>query len=534
MLFSRKNIIRTGKKPLYAASKVLNVSSSTASSAFAKCWVHGTNKTSAIFRTVKNQGLRRVYSTSSGNSSEGGPSGGSGRVPFYRKLVEAWTSTPVVWYPIPIAVGAILLVAIQYRKKSRRASTEVQVDEEGRDIIKLRGPWQVHVLGALPLRNMSRLWGYLNSLELPPWFRPIGFRVYAYAFGCNLDEIEPSDLRAYHSLGDFFYRKLKPGVRPVDNAVLVSPADGRVLHFGKVTDLRVEQVKGITYSLDALLGVERPESPPPTPIPSHRDNMPLVDDQEFANVNGIEYSLGQLIGDSAPSTPRSEEPTTKKFGDQTDASVVDADRNMKETIAHDASVALEVGLGSGSRVLKPSVGNLRPGNSLFFTVIYLAPGDYHRFHSPTAWVVEKRRHFVGELFSVSPYIAKRLENLFVLNERVALLGRWTYGFFGMVPVGATNVGSIKVNFDSTLRTNERGPLPPPGTYSEAVYSAASPILNGQPLLPAQEMGGFCLGSTIVLVFEAPETFKFSIENSQKVRVGQKLGDVVRPLKAMSE
>ena len=76
-------------------------------------------------------------------------------------------------------------------------------------------------MGALPLRNLSRLWGYINSLELPVWLRPIGFRLYARAFGCNLEEIEIEDLTQYKSLGDFFYRKLKDGVRPVANAPLV-------------------------------------------------------------------------------------------------------------------------------------------------------------------------------------------------------------------------------------------------------------------------------------------------------------------------
>jgi len=38
---------------------------------------------------------------------------------------------------------------------------------------------------------------------------------------------------------------------------------------------------------------------------------------------------------------------------------------------------------------------LREGNQLYFVVIYFAPGDYHRFHSPTNWVAESRRHFAG-------------------------------------------------------------------------------------------------------------------------------------------
>jgi len=326
----------------------------------------------------------------------------------------------------------------------------------------------------------------------------------------------------------------------------VSPADGKVLHFGTIKDLRVEQVKGITYSLDALLGVERyiPGSPSSTStlvrLPPNPDHS-VVDDHEFANVNGIEYSLDQLLGTSEPSTPGDATPTTPepkppkdpdhppptKHGEQIDASV-EQEGTMADTLAHEASVAFEMGMrpSLGERKRSTSGTSVKEGNSLFFTVVYLAPGDYHRFHSPTAWVVEKRRHFMGELFSVSPYMAKRLENLFVLNERVALLGRWKYGFFGMVPVGATNVGSIKINFDTELRTNIRGPRPPPGTYTEGIYTSASTILHGQPLRPAQEMGGFCLGSTIVLVFEAPKTFEFQVQAGQRVKVGQRLGDVV--------
>jgi phosphatidylserine decarboxylase len=49
----------------------------------------------------------------------------------------------------------------------------------------------------------------------------------------------------------------------------VSPADGKVLHFGRISGAKVEQVKGMSYSLDALLG--KTDSP----------GTPAAEDVEF-------------------------------------------------------------------------------------------------------------------------------------------------------------------------------------------------------------------------------------------------------------
>ena len=121
-------------------------------------------------------------------------------------------------------------------------------------------------------------------------------------------------------------------------------------------------------------------------------------------------------------------------------------------------------------------------------------------------------------------MAQRLPNLFLLNERVALLGRWRHGFFGMVPVGATNVGSIRINFDRELHTNVTEGATH-GTVAAATYDTASRLLGGQPLAKGDEMGGFLLGSTIVLVFEAPDNFDFNVGAGDKVHVGEALGAV---------
>jgi phosphatidylserine decarboxylase len=93
----------------------------------------------------------------------------------------------------------------------------------------------------------------------------------------------------------------------------------------------------------------------------------------------------------------------------------------------------------------------------------------------------------------------------------------------MIPVGATNVGSIHVNFDKDLRTNNLLREKPDGSYAEATYTNSSKLLNGHALHKGEEMGGFSLGSTVILVFEAPKSsVEFCVEEKGKVQVGQPL------------
>lgn len=64
--------------------------------------------------------------------------------------------------------------------------------------------------------------------------------------------------------------------------------------------------------------------------------------------------------------------------------------------------------------------------------------------------------------SVNPGVARLVKELFCLNERVALTGKWQHGFFSLTAVGATNVGSIRVYFD---KVSEAAHLSAPQAHS---------------------------------------------------------------------
>eukprot|EP00354_Favella_ehrenbergii_P004379 CAMPEP_0170471716 /NCGR_PEP_ID=MMETSP0123-20130129/13886_1 /TAXON_ID=182087 /ORGANISM="Favella ehrenbergii, Strain Fehren 1" /LENGTH=105 /DNA_ID=CAMNT_0010739543 /DNA_START=405 /DNA_END=719 /DNA_ORIENTATION=- len=64
------------------------------------------------------------------------------------------------------------------------------------------------------------------------------------------------------------------------------------------------------------------------------------------------------------------------------------------------------------------------GNKLMYLVVYLAPGDYHRYHSPASFTANYRRHIPGYLEPVDPRYLKGHQDVLKSNERVNLLGDW--------------------------------------------------------------------------------------------------------------
>eukprot|EP00050_Salpingoeca_kvevrii_P017279 m.63635 g.63635 ORF g.63635 m.63635 type:complete len:197 (-) comp7468_c0_seq3:115-705(-) len=166
---------------------------------------------------------------------------------------------------------------------------------------------------------------------------------------------------------------------------------------------------------------------------------------------------------------------------------------------------------------------------LFFSLLHARTGDYHHYHSPCEWHAQTLRHFPGDLFSVAPSVAALVKGLFSFNERIVLEGTWQHGFFSYTAVGAYNVGSMTVTCDPELRTNRPGRYKQGDVYCKDLHSSAIPAENidseGFRFGKGERVGAFRLGSTVILLFEAPEDFTFSIKNNQKLKYGEPLGSV---------
>lgn len=104
-------------------------------------------------------------------------------------------------------------------------------------------------------RSLSRLVGALADLHLPRPLRAPLYRTWARAYDVDLSEPR-LDLADHPSLGAFFVRRLKPGLRPLpeDPALLPSPCDGRLQACDSIERGTILQAKGRPYPVAELLG----------------------------------------------------------------------------------------------------------------------------------------------------------------------------------------------------------------------------------------------------------------------------------------
>lgn len=152
-----------------------------------------------------------------------------------------------------------------------------------------------------------------------------------------------------------------------------------------------------------------------------------------------------------------------------------------------------------------------PKNDLYYCIVYLAPGDYHRIHSSNDATVTSRYHAPGVVLSVAPWFLKRYPNVFSENERVVLRGFWKHGFYSLTAVSAFNVSNIKLCFDEEVLTNQYGQLsaqyPYPAPKAGAAGVDEKLTRHGleryydKPLQLTKglEIARFELGSTVVLI-----------------------------------
>eukprot|EP01112_Ceratiomyxa_fruticulosa_P022682 TRINITY_DN839_c0_g1_i1.p1 TRINITY_DN839_c0_g1~~TRINITY_DN839_c0_g1_i1.p1 ORF type:complete len:444 (-),score=86.24 TRINITY_DN839_c0_g1_i1:30-1361(-) len=358
--------------------------------------------------------------------------------------------------------------------------SDSSVDIQARPISK---EWQIEAIKRFPFGLASRTWGVLSRTPIPEFLREPVYKAYGKAFGVNFDEAE-LPLKEYPTIAQFFTRRLKQGARPIDldPTHMASPVDGKVIYFGEVEKDSLEQVKGIQYSLEKFMGP------------------------------------GEIIEEIVQYNQDLHLKTTTVLPEKNEDV-------LKEDLPQQVVIEVTKDLDKKSKKPVP--------RKLYHIGLYLAPGDYHGFHSPVDWIAHTRRHFPGYLFPVAPLSVHSIQGLFALNERVIITGKWRYGFFGYAPVGATNVGSIKLSFDKDLTTNKRGKLTRDGSiYHDKDFIESTHSKKGVELGKGQEIGFFHMGSTVVLIFEVPldHDFHFTVKPGEKVVLGRSIGFVAPSIK----
>ncbi|QLB14113.1 phosphatidylserine decarboxylase [Mannheimia granulomatis] len=154
-----------------------------------------------------------------------------------------------------------------------------------------------------------------------------------------------------------------------------------------------------------------------------------------------------------------------------------------------------------------------------FITTYLSPSDYHRVHMPCDATLRKMIYVPGELFSVNPFLAEHVPNLFARNERVICEFDTAFGPMVQILVGATVTASMS--------TTWAGVINPPRTNEVIVWNYENEGEKAIHLKKGDEMGAFRLGSTVINLFpKGKVALKPELTAGAKTRMGEALGQLI--------
>ena len=144
-----------------------------------------------------------------------------------------------------------------------------------------------------------------------------------------------------------------------------------------------------------------------------------------------------------------------------------------------------------------------------FSVIYLAPKDYHRIHCPFSAQLEKAVYVPGSFYSVNPATVAQLPNLFARNERlVCYMRSATLGPYCLIMVGALIVSGIETIWHGNYGHRD--------TLIDKNYDIYQ-------FDKGAELGRFNIGSTVVLLFP-PDTMRWhtQLQSGSTLCMGQSI------------
>lgn len=155
-------------------------------------------------------------------------------------------------------------------------------------------------------------------------------------------------------------------------------------------------------------------------------------------------------------------------------------------------------------VAEPRIAGSLLGGS--FITIYLAPGDYHRIHSPVDGRVVISIHIPGTLWPVNDSAARSIRDLFMKNERLITGIETGAGEVFLVKIGAFNVGCIRTEYDPLAGRGRR--------IRMRAYAVPPEVTKGG------ELARFEMGSSVVLLLPRSYQLAENLREGMRIRMGQ--------------